>query len=160
MIYKQVKYCTIYNIISTCRYLTILVSRFSIKILYNFRGGSIIFIFLSGWVILLQFSSMGVGTTFSEKLLKVLPCSQINTDRSLKQNISCYYFNFGTCTIQAMQKDLSPTMFCLLCCMDWYSSSVICSSLCIRTHSLRIRTHSLRIRTVVKFYNHTLQVRR
>ena len=70
----------------------------------------------------------------------------------LKKNIYRYKFNFGTCTVQTMQKDFGSTIFCLLCCMHWYSWDIIRSS-------LRIRTHSLRIHTVVKFYNHMLQLR-
>ena len=47
-----------------------------------------------------------------------------------------------------MQKYLRPVINCLLCCMNWYSWGVICSS-------KRIHTRSHRVRMVVKFYNHT-----
>ena len=51
-----------------------------------------------------------------------------------------------------MQKYLSSVINCLLCCMNWYTWSVI-------RKSRRIRTRSHRIRMVVKFYNHTLRLR-
>ena len=59
-----------------------------------------------------------------------------------KQNISCYYFDFGIRTAQTMQKNLSSIIFCLLCCMNWYSLGIIHSS-----------------PTVVKVYNHMLCLR-
>ena len=51
-----------------------------------------------------------------------------------------------------IQKDLIPVINCPLCCMNWYSWGVIRSS-----HRICTRLH--RIRIVVKFYNHTLQLR-
>ena len=51
-----------------------------------------------------------------------------------------------------MQKYFIPVINCLLCCMNWYSWSVIHSS-----HSIGTCSH--RIRIIVKFYNHTLQLR-
>ena len=49
------------------------------------------------------------------------------------------------------QKNFDSIIFCVLCCMNWYSWGIISTS-------LRIRTHSLCIRTVVKFHNQTLRL--
>ena len=70
----------------------------------------------------------------------------------IKKNSYCYQFNFGIYTLQTMQKDYDLILFCLLCCMNWYSWGFI------HTY-FPIRTHSLPIRRVVKFYNHTLRLR-
>ena len=78
----------------------------------------------------------------------------ISCKGQLKQNIYRYSFNFKTCLDYAERphpgNQLPFTLY--ECCMNWYSHGVIRSS-----H--RIRTRSRPIRIVVKFYNHTLQLR-
>ena len=70
----------------------------------------------------------------------------------IKTEYVSLFFNSNTCAVYTMQKDLIPVINSPLCCMNWYSLSIIRSS-----H--RIRTRSHRICIVVKFYNHTLRLR-